>query len=108
AGRTSFDLIGASAMNNLRPAVTLLAWLGLACLAAMPSISTAQEERPTIPALIKALKDSDPSKRRTAAESLGRLEKAAKDAVPQLEKALKDDDEGVRRQCVTALGRIGA
>ena len=43
--------------------------------------------------------------RRHAAETLGEIGPAAKDAVPDLVKLLDDPDEGVRRAAASALGR---
>ena len=45
--------------------------------------------------------------RRAAAEVLGGLGPAAKDAVPDLVKLLDDPDEGVRWAAASALGGIG-
>ena len=46
--------------------------------------------------------------RKHAAETLGQIGAAAKDAVPQLIELLKDPGEGVRRAAAGALGQIGA
>jgi HEAT repeat protein len=60
-----------------------------------------------VPRLIAALKGVDVEGRRKAAEALGLLGWAAKDAVPALVAALKDDDTRVRAAAARAIGRIG-
>ena len=58
-----------------------------------------------VPALIKALKDSDKDVRKAAAEALGKI--GDKSAVPALIKALKDGYWQVRTAAAAALGKIG-
>jgi HEAT repeat protein len=60
---------------------------------------------PAVPALIKALGDSDSAVRRAAAEALGKL--GDPQAVPALIQALGDSDSAVRRAAAEALGAIG-
>jgi HEAT repeat protein len=61
-----------------------------------------------IPALIKALGDTDAEVRSSAAWALEKMGPAAKDAVPALTKALRDVDANVRMYAAYALGDIGA
>ena len=49
----------------------------------------------------------DADDRKHAAETLGHIGPAAKDAVPHLVELLKDPDEDVRRAAADALGKIG-
>src|SRR5262249_19615942 len=58
------------------------------------------------PALLADLADKDPKVRRGAAEGLGKLGAAAREAVPALVKALKDPDEPVRDAAAAALQAI--
>jgi glyceraldehyde-3-phosphate dehydrogenase type I len=60
-----------------------------------------------IPALIKALEDSDWEVRYYAAKALGKIGPVAKDAAPALIKVLEDSDSYVRRYAAEALGKIG-
>jgi len=60
-----------------------------------------------IPALLAALKDSDPLVRRDAAEALGDFGKAAKSAVASLIQALDDPDWQAQTGAIGGLGRIG-
>ena len=59
-------------------------------------------------ALIIALRDEDASMRKKAADALGELGSAAKDAIPALTKVLKDEDKDVRDAAQTALAKIKA
>ncbi len=58
-------------------------------------------------ALIAALKDEDKEVRGRAANALGQIGPAAKEAVPALIAALKDEDRLVRLHAAWALGQIG-
>lgn len=60
-----------------------------------------------VPGLIEALRSSDPTVRRKAADVLGRLGSDAKDATPDLVRLLDDPDESVRKAAARTLGRIG-
>jgi uncharacterized protein (TIGR03067 family) len=60
------------------------------------------------PALNRALLDGDPSVRRVAAEALGQLGPAAREAVSRLVQALQDRDEGARWAAAAALEQIGS
>jgi len=59
------------------------------------------------PKLIKALTDSKPYVRRSAARALGEIGPGAKSAVPELVKSLSDNNSNVRRCASEALGKIG-
>ena len=61
----------------------------------------------TVQDLITNLKNQDETVRRNAAEALGKLGQAAKDAVPALIRTLKDRNEAVRRSAAEALGKLG-
>ncbi|MBC8470460.1 MAG: HEAT repeat domain-containing protein [Planctomycetes bacterium] len=58
-------------------------------------------------ALIKSLSHQDPAVRINAAEDLGKMRSAAKDAAPYLAKATGDKEPKVRSAAVLALFRIG-
>ncbi len=66
---------------------------------ALASIKPAAPE--TLSALSRAMRDSDPGVRRTAAAALGEL-----GAVTELPQALKDPDKEIRRNAVRPLRRI--
>ena len=57
-------------------------------------------------ALIAALADARNEVRRRAAETLGEMQSAARDAVPALTKALEDQNAGVRESAADALKEI--
>ena len=59
-----------------------------------------------IPALIKALEDSDWNVRRSATDTLGKIGSEA--AIPALLQALEDSDWNVRRSAADTLGKIGS
>jgi HEAT repeat protein len=60
----------------------------------------------TVPALVEALKDTEPDIRWSAAIGLGNLREQAGEAVPALQAALKDRDARVREAAGVALSRI--
>jgi HEAT repeat protein len=57
---------------------------------------------------MQALKDHDGWVRKSAAEALGRIGPAAKDAVPALNELLKDEFKEVRAAAQAALKKIQA
>jgi HEAT repeat protein len=59
-----------------------------------------------LPALTKALSDTDAEVRRHSAWALGKLGSAAKDAVEALRKAAKDENKDVRFNAINALKQI--
>jgi hypothetical protein len=61
-----------------------------------------------VPALVRALKDTDHVTRRRAAVELAQLGSRGKSAVADLVKGLDDPDELVRGACAEAIGCIGA
>ena len=61
----------------------------------------------TVSQWAEALKHEDGSTRRVAAEALGGIGPAAKDAVPALMEALKGEDFSTRNAAAEALGQIG-
>src|SRR5437879_10710166 len=82
----------------------LLIRLSLAgCVVSTDYAAPTPEE--ALPHLRAVLKDPNPERRRTAAQSLGKI--ARKEAVPALMEALCDPDAGVRRHAAWALGMIG-
>jgi len=66
-----------------------------------------QVEADSVPDLIQALDNSEPSVRLYACEALGKLGPRAKDALPQLRNLEKDDYDFIRRQARDAVRRIG-
>ncbi|MCI0443866.1 HEAT repeat domain-containing protein [bacterium] len=62
---------------------------------------------PCLPALIRALKDNDPSVRAWCAQSIGQIGPNAAEAVPHLTMLLSDSAEGSRNSACIALGNIG-
>lgn len=68
-------------------------------------ISNYKSAKNAVPALIKALRDSDVTVSTNAAIALGIMGNPA--AVPALEKALRDERESVRTHAAQALGRMG-
>ena len=60
----------------------------------------------TVSQLTEALKDKDRSTRMRAAEALGQIGPAAKDAVPALIEASKHEDSDTRSAAAEALGNI--
>ena len=65
------------------------------------------EAEAAVPALARALEDSDDDVRRTSADALGDIGPAAEAAVPALARALDDTDASVRSNAATALGDLG-
>ncbi len=63
--------------------------------------------QPAVPALISALDHQDKTVRIMAAEALGELGLAAKNAFPALARLLKDPHQWVRYEAMLALGQIG-
>jgi len=61
---------------------------------------------PAVPALIRALSDTDPAVRRAAAAALWWRFPSTEDAIPALELALRDSDAVVREYAEQALKRI--
>jgi HEAT repeat protein len=85
--------------------------LTIGLLTALP-IATFADEPPTkdeVAALVKQLKDNDPSKRNKAGRALENLDSAAKDAIPVLIEALKDrqPEFNLAPTVAKALGKIG-
>ncbi len=63
--------------------------------------------REAIPALIKAIEDSDWEVRSWAAHALGEVGPDARDAVPALLKLITNREEGCRNSSCIALAHIG-
>jgi HEAT repeat protein len=63
-------------------------------------------EGTAVPALIRALNDSDAEVRLAVIRALGRIGPSAKGAVPVLTRMREDEDSRVRAAVVGALGRI--
>ena len=82
--------------------------LVLVSIFVLPLLSKKAASAADIPALIGALKDSDPLVRENAATALGWLGEAAREAVEPLVAALGDEDVYLRGAASVALGRIGA
>ena len=107
--------------------VNVLAIMGPAAKAALPSLLRLQEDpeetlRTAVAAaieaigpvtvedraaLIKALDSTSLTHRKAAAETLTALREEGKDAVPALKRALADKDLGLRLAAAAALGAIG-
>lgn len=64
--------------------------------------------RPALPALLAALRDSDPGVRSWAAQDISDMGPAAATAVPRLLAMLRSSDPGSRGSACNALGDIGA
>jgi HEAT repeat protein len=62
--------------------------------------------RPSLPALIRTLRDDAPSVRRSAVEVIGRIGEGAREAVPSLLEMLKDEVPYVARSAVSAAAGI--
>ncbi len=60
----------------------------------------------SVPLLVRAMGNSDPYVRQYAAERLGQLGAAAKDAVPDLRKLLEDNEDFVKRTARASLREI--
>jgi len=71
--------------------------------ASTPAATAAPSANQDVPALIQALKDSDPRERRRAATALNALGPEVNDAVPALRDALKDSDAEVRNLAALSL-----
>ncbi|MCA9101831.1 MAG: HEAT repeat domain-containing protein, partial [Planctomycetales bacterium] len=65
------------------------------------------EAKDAVPALVEALKDSDPDVGSEINFALGAIGPAAKEAVPTLSSMVNDENEGLRYSAVFALGEIG-
>ncbi|MGB6688443.1 MAG: HEAT repeat domain-containing protein [Terracidiphilus sp.] len=65
-----------------------------------------EQTRKAIPALIEALKDTDPTVRSYAALALGNIPRDMRAAVPALIDALQDKDRSVRENAIQSLGSI--
>jgi HEAT repeat protein len=63
--------------------------------------------RMALPALVRALKDSDPTVRAWAAQAIGGVGPDAAEAVPALVALLTNEDEGSRNSACIALRGIG-
>ena len=63
-------------------------------------------EEEALPALVNALKDTDPSVRELAAFALGCIPSDGQTTVPALAKALRDGESSVRKRAAGALGSI--
>ena len=66
-----------------------------------------EQFRKAVPALMEALKDTDPSVRQAAAFALGNIPGDMRVAVPALVEAVQDKDESVREEAASSLGKIG-
>jgi hypothetical protein len=64
----------------------------------------AERNKELVPALMKALKDSDPATAQAAATALGNL---GSDALPALTEALQGKDKVLRARAALALGKLG-
>ena len=73
----------------------------------MAASALARMGPPALSPLIAALNDENPSIRSGAAAALGQMGEAATDAVPALIKALDDTDASVHRSASEALKNIG-
>jgi HEAT repeat protein len=60
-----------------------------------------------VPSLILALKQPEPAMRVAAADTLGNIGPAAKEAIPDLATMLGDEDHEISRHAASALGHIG-
>src|SRR5215470_4053499 len=87
----------------------------ICCVIALSAVASAQsspqmkaqEKAHSVHDLIQQLRSQDAGIRVSAAEALGRMGAAAKEAVPALIAALKDQDDSVRNSAADALGRMG-
>jgi HEAT repeat protein len=68
-----------------------------------PRVFRPEFGKKAVPILVAALKDTDPSVRRNAAASLGRIDSSVPSAVPDLVKVLCDSDGEVRLEAAQAL-----
>lgn len=68
-------------------------------------VLTILADKPSGPALVRALGDEDVVVRQTAAQGVGKLK--LREGVPQLEKLSRDGSPVVRREALKALGLIG-
>ena len=66
-----------------------------------------EQTRKAVPALMEALKDTDPSVRMAAAFALGNIPGDMRIAVPALIQTLQDIEPQVREEAARSLGRIG-
>ena len=65
------------------------------------------EAKEAVPALIEALKDSNPGVSYRAAEALGDIGPDAKESIPALVEALKESDTDLRFWAASAMRKIG-
>jgi HEAT repeat protein len=72
------------------------------------ALALAKIGAPGVPVLARALKKSDPLSRRHAAEALGLIGPAARQAAPDLIAALNDPNRAVRAAAAESLGTINA
>lgn len=73
-----------------------------------PEVVHRAQRRQRIRRLISNLKVPDAEDRRHAAETLGRMGQAAREAVPALVEAVRNDsDAGMRKSAASALGQMG-
>jgi HEAT repeat protein len=94
--------IGTPAFEPLTKALVGPAWIARGNAAwALGALGN----RRAVPALSRALGDTESTVRKRSAWALGALD--ASEAVPALIEALKDSDAGVREQVAWALGAIG-
>ena len=73
----------------------------------MPASALADLGVVAVPSLILALKQPEPAMRVAAADTLGNIGPAAKEAIPDLATMLGDEDQEISRHAASALGRIG-
>lgn len=73
----------------------------------LPGLDVSSLTPEAVPSHVAALRDSNASIRKKAAESLWKIGVHAKAALPALLAALRDPDEGVRVAAARALGRAG-
>jgi HEAT repeat protein len=82
--------------------------LGVSCWGPSPPPRVARPwvGKRTLPALVKALGDREPTVRARAAHTLGLIGDAAKSAAPALTQALRDEDAAVREAALWSLKRV--
>lgn len=97
--KTPFDRAALGAL-----AVVVVSTLPLCPVSTAGSPPTAQ----SVPALVAALRDPDPTVREQAAVALGRLGPAAREAIGPLVATFSDEDLYLRGAAAVALGQIGS